>query len=103
MRDLIESRLPRIAQFRRRLVRVPFDLHHPVWVEDPDFDLDYHVRRIGVPSPGSIRELCDIAGDFTSRQLDRAKPLWEMLVAEGLEGGQVGLLAKVHHSTIDGV
>jgi WS/DGAT/MGAT family acyltransferase len=103
VRDLIESRLPRIAQFRRRLVRVPFDLHHPVWVEDPDFDLDYHVRRVGVPSPGTLRELCDIAGDFTSRPLDRSKPLWELVVAEGLEGGQVGLLAKVHHSTIDGV
>ena len=103
VRDLVESRLPRIAQFRRRLVRVPFDLHHPVWVEDPDFDLDYHVRRIGVPHPGSIRELCDVAGDFTGRQLDRTKPLWELLVAEGLEGGQIGLLAKVHHSTIDGV
>jgi WS/DGAT/MGAT family acyltransferase len=102
-RALIESRLPRMPPFRRRLVRVPFDLHHPVWVEDPDFDLDYHVRRVAVPSPGGIRELCDIAGDFTSRQLDRSKPLWEILVAEGLEGDHIGVMAKVHHSTIDGV
>src|SRR5438477_5658388 len=103
VKEMIRSRLHLVQPFRRRLVTVPFDLHHPVWVEDPDFDLDYHVRRIGVPHPGSIRELCDVAGDFTGRQLDRTKPLWELLVAEGLEGGQIGLLAKVHHSTIDGV
>ena len=103
MRALIESRLPRIPMFRRRLAEVPFNLHFPVWVEDPNFDLDYHVRRVAVPSPGGMKELCELAGDFTSRQLDRSKPLWEMQVVEGMADGTIGMLAKVHHSTIDGV
>lgn len=103
VRELVASRLPRIDMFRRRLVTVPFNLGHPIWIEDPDFDLDYHLRRVAVPSPGSLRELTDLAGDFVSRQLDRARPLWEMQVVEGLEGGRVGLLAKVHHSMVDGV
>ena len=103
IRDLIERRLPRVPSFRRRLREVPFNLHFPVWVEDPDFDLDYHVRRVGVPAPGGIKELCELAGDFCSRPLDRSRPLWEMLVVEGLDHGHIGLLAKMHHSTIDGV
>ena len=103
VRALIESRLPRIPLFRRRLAEVPFNLHFPVWVEVPDFDLDYHVRRVAVPAPGGMAELCEVAGDFVSRQLDRTKPLWEMQVVEGLDNGNIGLLAKVHHSTIDGV
>ena len=57
VRELIQSRLPLIPMFRRRLVEVPFRLHHPVWVEDPDFDLDFHVRRMAVPAPGTMREL----------------------------------------------
>jgi diacylglycerol O-acyltransferase len=103
VRDLIESRLPQIPMFRRRLVEVPFRLHHPVWVEDPHFDLDFHVRRMAVPAPGTMRELTDLAGDFLSRPLDRSRPLWEMWIVEGLEGGRIGVLAKVHHSMIDGV
>ena len=103
VRGLIESRLPRIPMFRRRLVEVPFRLHHPVMVEDPDFDLDFHVRRMAVPAPGSMRELTDMAGDFLSRPLDRARPMWEMWIVEGLEDGRIGVLAKVHHSMIDGV
>ena len=103
VRALIGSRLPSIPLFRRRLAEVPFNLHFPVWVDDPDFDLDYHVRRVAVPSPGGLAELCELAGDFVSRQLDRSKPLWEMQIVEGLEGGKVAVLAKVHHSTIDGV
>lgn len=103
VRALIESRLPLIPVFRRRLAEVPFNLHFPVWVEDPNFDLDYHVRRVAVPRPGGLKELCELAGDFTSRQLDRSKPLWEMQVVEGLADGNIGLLAKVHHSAIDGV
>ena len=103
VKALVERRLPRIPLFRRRLAEVPFRLHHPVWVEDPNFDIDYHVRRMAVPTPGGIRELTDLAGDFLGRQLDRSRPLWEMAVVEGLENGHIGVLAKVHHSTIDGV
>jgi diacylglycerol O-acyltransferase len=103
VRSMIASRLPLIPLFRRRLAEVPFHLHHPVWVEDPDFDLDYHLRRVAAPAPGGMAELCAMAGDFVGYQLDRSKPLWEMQVVEGLEGGKIGLLAKVHHSTVDGV
>src|SRR5919106_3908668 len=103
VRAVIEERLPLIPMFRRRLVPVPFNLHHPIWVDDPDFDLDYHVRRIAVPAPGRIEELCELASDFVSRQLDRSRPLWEICIVEGLEHGNIGVLAKVHHSTIDGV
>jgi WS/DGAT/MGAT family acyltransferase len=103
VRDLIQRRLHLIPQFTRRLARVPFDLAHPVWVEDPDFDLDYHLRRIAVPAPGSYHELADMAGDIASRPLDRARPLWEIYIVEGLEHGHIGVIAKMHHSTIDGV
>ena len=103
VRGLIESRLPGIPMFRRRLVEVPFRLHHPVWVEDPDFDIDFHVRRMAVPAPGSMRELTELAGDFLSRPLDRSRPLWEMWIVEDLEDGRIAVLAKVHHSMIDGV
>jgi diacylglycerol O-acyltransferase / wax synthase len=103
VKEYVRERLHLIPQFRRRLAAVPFNLHHPVWIEDPDFDLDYHVRRIAVPSPGGPEELADLAGDIASRQLDRSRPLWEMWVVEGLEHGHVGLVAKMHHCTIDGV
>ncbi|HEV3352288.1 MAG TPA: wax ester/triacylglycerol synthase family O-acyltransferase [Acidimicrobiales bacterium] len=102
-RDLVQRRLHLIPQFTRRLATVPFNLHHPVWVEDPDFDLDYHLRRIAAPAPGSYHELADMAGDIASRPLDRSRPLWEIYVVEGLEHGHIGTIAKMHHSTIDGV
>ncbi len=103
VRDLVQRRLHLIPQFTRRLARVPFDLAHPVWVEDPDFDIDYHLRRIAVPAPGSYHELADLAGDIASRPLDRSRPLWEIYLVEGLENGHIGTIAKMHHSTIDGV
>jgi diacylglycerol O-acyltransferase / wax synthase len=103
VRDLIQARLHLIPMFTRRLMQVPFRLHHPVLVEDPDFDIDFHVRRMAAPSPGTMKELCDMAGDFVSRPLDRSRPMWQIWVVEGLEAGQIGILAKVHHSVIDGV
>lgn len=103
IRDLVEDRLGLLPPFRRRLVEVPFQLHHPVWVEDPDFDLDYHLRRACLPSPGGARELADFAAEVMARPLDRSRPLWEMYVVEGLEGGRVACVAKTHHAAIDGV
>ena len=103
VKEFIQGRLHLVEPFRRRLVSVPFNLHHPVWVEDPDFDLDYHLRRIGVPSPGTPQQLAEIAGDIASRPLDRTKPLWEMWIVEGLEDGNVAVVAKMHHCTVDGV
>ena len=83
-------------------MEVPFRVHHPIWVEDPDFDLDYHIRRIGAPSPGGRRELGEVAGQVASTQLDRSRPLWELWVVEGLKHDRVGIVTKVHHSAIDG-
>jgi diacylglycerol O-acyltransferase len=102
VRRVIGERLHLVPPLRRRAVRVPFGLHHPVWVEDPDFDLDYHVRRVGVPHPGGPKELADFVGDVAGRPLDLDRPLWEMYVVEGLESGHFALVTKLHHATIDG-
>jgi WS/DGAT/MGAT family acyltransferase len=103
VRSLVERRLPLLPPFRRRLVEVPFGFHHPVWVEDPDFDLDYHLRRAALPSPGGKQELEDFAGAVFGRPLDRSRPLWEMYAVEGLERGYVAIVTKTHHAAIDGV
>ncbi|MFD6464086.1 wax ester/triacylglycerol synthase domain-containing protein, partial [Streptomyces roseolus] len=96
-------RLPLIPQMTRRIHEVPFNLDHPVWAEDLDFDLDYHVRRIGIPSPGGRRELAELIGDIASRPMDRDRPLWEMTVVEGLDGGKVAVVSKYHHAAVDGI
>ena len=103
MQAQIASRTYQAPVFRRLLVEVPFRLGHPVWVDDPHFDIDYHVRRSAVPSPGGLLELADLAADIASRQLDRSKPLWEIWVVEGLENGRIAVIAKMHHSTVDGM
>ncbi len=103
MKELIAERLPLAPVFQRRLVEVPLRWGHPVWVDDPGFDIDYHVRLAAVPKPGGLRELADIAGDIAGRQLDRSKPLWEMWIIEGLAHDRVGFVTKMHHSTVDGV
>lgn len=102
VRELVRNRLHRLPPFRRRLVEVPFGLHHPVWVEDPAFDLDYHVRRAALPTPGDHRELLRFAGEVMGRPLDRRHPLWEMYVVEGLVDGHVAMITKTHHAAIDG-
>ncbi|HZU72437.1 MAG TPA: wax ester/triacylglycerol synthase family O-acyltransferase [Acidimicrobiales bacterium] len=103
VRDLVRERLPLLPPFRRRLVEIPFGLHHPLWIEDPDFDLDYHLRRAALPAPGGAVELAQFAADVMGRPLDRSRPLWEMYVIEGLEGGLIATVTKTHHSAIDGV
>ncbi|WP_067836983.1 WS/DGAT/MGAT family O-acyltransferase [Nocardia lijiangensis] len=96
-------RVPLIPQMRRRLHEVPFNLDHPVWVEDPDFDLDYHIRRIGIPTPGGRRELAELVGDIASRPMDRDRPLWQMNVVEGIDGDKVAVICKYHHAAVDGI
>ena len=103
VRETLRGRLHLVPPFRRRLMSVPFNLHHPVWIEDPDFDLDYHLRHIGLPPPGTLEQLGELAGDIASRPLDRSRPLWEMWIVEGLENGDVATIAKMHHCTVDGV
>ena len=103
LKQVLASRLKYLPPFRRRIVEVPFGLTHPVWVEDPDFDLDYHVRRVAVPAPGGPREFGELISDIASHQLDRRRPLWELWVVEGLEHGHIGVVAKIHHAAADGV
>ena len=103
IRSLVDERVSLVPPFRMRMVEVPFGLQHPSLVEDPEFDLDYHVRRTSVPAPGGPVELTDLVADIASRPLDRSRPLWEFHVVEGLEHGQIGIIAKVHHAIIDGV
>ena len=102
IKQFIGGRLHLVPPFRRRLMQVPFRLHHPIWVDDPAFDIDYHIRRIGAPAPGGRRELAEMAGQIASTQLDRSKPLWELWVIEGLKQDRIGVVTKVHHSAIDG-
>ena len=102
-RDVLEGRLHLLPPFRRRLVEVPLRIHHPVWIEDPDFDLSHHVRRVGCPVPGGMREFAELVSDIASRQLERHRPLWEIWVVEGLDDGKVAFVAKIHHSVADGI
>ncbi len=101
--DVFRRRLRAIPAFRRRVLFVPLDLDHPVWINDPDFDLDAHLFRVAAPPPGTMHDLAEIAGDFASRPLDRSRPLWEAWVVEGLQHDRVALVTKVHHAAIDGV
>jgi diacylglycerol O-acyltransferase len=105
----IRQRLHEARVFRQRLVRVPFDLDHPYWIEDPDFDLEFHVRHIALPAPGDWRQLCIQVARLVSRPLDLDRPLWELYVIEGLDNvdgiprGSFALVTKVHHAAIDGM
>ncbi len=103
VKEVLAERLHLLPPFRRRLVEVPFNLHHPVWIEDPDFDLDFHVRRVAVPAPGGQEELDELISQIASHQLDRRHPLWEVSVVEGLEHGHIGFVTKIHHCMADGV
>ena len=101
-RAQIERRLHLLEPLRRRLREVPFGLDHPYWIEDPDFDLDFHVRHSGVPPPGRDDQIAEIVARIVGRPLDRSRPLWETYVLEGLPDDRFGILTKVHHATIDG-
>ena len=100
---LVGERIHLLPPFRWRLVGVPLGLDHPYWAEDPDFDLDFHIRESAVPPPGDDRRLAETVARIFARPLDRTRPLWELYVIHGLEGGRVALLTKVHHSVVDGV
>ena len=100
---LVSERLHLLPPFRWRLVWVPFGLDHPYWIEDPNFDIDFHIRESAVPPPGDDRQLAEVVSRIVARPLDRRHPLWELYLIQGLEGGRVGMLTKIHHAAIDGV
>ena len=102
-RDHLRRRLHLLEPLRYKLVDIPWRLHHPMWLENCDVDLNYHLRRIQVPAPGGRRELDAVIGQVASTPLDRSRPLWEFHFAEGLAGGRYALIGKVHHALADGV
>jgi diacylglycerol O-acyltransferase / wax synthase len=101
--EAIERRLPLVPRYRQRLAFVPLAQGRPKWVDDPHLNLRYHVCYTALPSPGSEEQLKDLAGRVFAQQLDRDKPLWELWLAEGLEGDRFALLAKTHHALVDGI
>ena len=103
IRRVVEQRLHLVPPLRQRAVKVPLGLHHPAWVDDPEFELDDHLSRASVPAPGGRAELDAFVASVMSRPLDPERPLWEMHVVEGLENGRTALVAKVHHAILDGV
>jgi len=102
IKQAIVASLDQIPGFRRRIVWVPLGLHHPVAIEDPDFDIDLHVHRLAAPAPGGPAELDEVIAQVSSYPLDHARPLWELWVVEGLEGGRVAYVVKLHHAIADG-
>ncbi|MEW6271119.1 MAG: wax ester/triacylglycerol synthase family O-acyltransferase [Thermodesulfobacteriota bacterium] len=99
----LRARMHLLPPFRRRLVEVPLGFHHPVWIEDPGFDLDRHVRSASVAAPGGSREMDEAVGRIASVPLGRRRPLWELWFLDGLAGGRVAAVAKIHHAVADGV
>ena len=101
--ELIDDRIAYAPKFRWKLKSMPLQLDRPMWVDDHDFNVRNHMRRIAVPAPGGAHELGEVAGMLLSSQLDRRRPLWEMWYLDGLGGGRVALLMKYHHCLLDGV
>ncbi|HEU4657864.1 MAG TPA: wax ester/triacylglycerol synthase family O-acyltransferase [Capillimicrobium sp.] len=100
---LLRSRLHLVPRYRQKLAFPPMGTGRPLWVDDPTFNLEYHLRQTALPPPGSEEQLLNLVSRVFSQQLDRSKPLWEMWVVEGLEGGRFALISKTHHALIDGV
>jgi diacylglycerol O-acyltransferase / wax synthase len=100
---LVGERIHLLPPFRWKLATVPFGLDTPYWVEDSDFDIDFHIRETAVPPPGGARQLGEQIARISARPLDRSRPLWELYLVHGLEGGKVGILTKIHHAAVDGM
>ncbi len=103
LQELIASRLHLVPPFRRRLAEVPFGFDQPYWIEDPHFDIEFHVRELALAAPGNDHQLAEQAARLHARPLDRDRPLWEVYLISGLAGGRAAIYTKVHHAAIDGV
>ena len=101
--DHLRSRMGSVPRYRQKLIEPPFELGRPFWIDDPSFNLDYHLRFTALPSPGSLEQLRALLGRIFSQRLDRSKPLWELWVVQGLEDGRFALISKTHHAMVDGV
>ena len=100
--SLIEGRIALVPRYRQKVRWVPGRIANPVWVDDEEFDVGYHVRRSALPRPGTDAQLRDLVGRIMARPLDRNRPLWEMYLVEGLSGGRFAILTKTHHAMVDG-
>src|SRR4051795_832426 len=103
LREHVRSRLPLVPRYRQKLAAPPLRLGRELWVDDPAFNLDYHLRHTALPSPGGDDALRRLVGRLFAQRLDRTKPLWELWYVEGLAGGRTALISKTHHSLVDGV
>src|SRR5436305_2256906 len=101
--DQIRSRLHLVPRYRQKLAFPPLETGRPLWVDDPNFNLEYHVRHTALPAPGTQEQLIRLACRIFSQQLDRSKPLWETWLIEGLEDNRFALITKTHHSLVDGI
>ena len=101
--EVLAQRIPLIPVLRRKLLNVPLGLDQPYWIDDPDFDLEYHVRELALPAPPTDEKLAEQVARIFARPLDRTRPLWEATLIEGLHNGRQGLLFKVHHALVDGM
>src|SRR5512135_240372 len=101
--ELIKERIGLVPRYRQKIRMVPGRLANPVWVDDPDFDITYHVRRSALPKPGTYDQLKELMGRVESRPLDRTRPLWELYLVEGLEGGKIAIITKTHHVMVHGI
>src|SRR6478609_3373349 len=103
LRATVERAITEIPKLADRVVSPPLRIAAPEWRPDPTFDVDYHIRRIAIPHPGSMRDFFDVAQITTAPPLDRSRPLWEFTLVEGLSGGRAALLQRLHHTITDGV
>src|SRR6476661_5534261 len=99
----IRSRLHLVPRYRHKLAFPPLETGRPIWIDDPSFNLEYHVRHTALPAPGTEAQLRALAARIHSQRLDRAKPLWETWLVQGLDGGRFALISKTHHALVDGV
>ncbi|KAF0969264.1 hypothetical protein BPODLACK_02055 [Gordonia sp. YY1] len=103
LREEMERRVAAIPAFRRKLDNSIFNIDHPVWIEDEDFDIQRHVHRVAVPAPGGAGEVAELCGHLAGQTLDRGKPLWELWIIEGLSNGRICAMLRMHHAGTDGV